>query len=168
MVVTEQECCRWFERGLKQENRTFVAVISLQSDYVELVNVALRVERSLGGKRSSSKISDEEKNEEKESVGNYKWLKTPSSQASPWSNNKNQKCNECGKRYTGTYRRKSITCYQCGEKGHFKSECQNKVTEGEEKSTQTGVVFHCVQQPTGGGSTIDKGKRVVDVEFRGK
>lgn len=105
-------------------------MISLQCDYVELVNVALRVEKSLGEKRISLELS-EEKDEETISV---KKLRTTMSQGSRWSSDQKQKCNECSKRHTGTCIRKSITCYQCGKKWHYKSECQNKFTEHYKKS----------------------------------
>ena len=39
---------------------------------------------------------------------------------------------------------------------------------GEEGSIQMKVASHFVKQPMRGGSTLDKGKRVVDVEFKRK
>lgn len=76
LVVTEQERCRQFEKGLRKEIRTPVVMISVQCDYIKLVNVALLVKRSLSEKRSNWEISDEEVNEEKESVRKYKKPRT--------------------------------------------------------------------------------------------
>ncbi|TYJ96946.1 uncharacterized protein E5676_scaffold220G00560 [Cucumis melo var. makuwa] len=43
---------------------------------------------------------------------------------SRWNDDQKQKCNP------GTCRQKSITCYQCGKKGDYKSECQTRRVEG--------------------------------------
>ncbi|KAA0045376.1 senescence-specific cysteine protease sag39 [Cucumis melo var. makuwa] len=52
-----------------------------------------------------------------------KLAKTDNSR-SRWNDDQKQKCNP------GTCRQKSITCYQCGKKGHYKSECQTSRVEG--------------------------------------
>lgn len=53
LVVTEQEWCRKFEKGLRKVIRTPVVMISVQCDYIKLVNAALLVKRSLSEKRSN-------------------------------------------------------------------------------------------------------------------
>ena len=52
--------------------------------------------------------------------------------------------------------------------GHYKSECQSKFRKDEERSAQIGVISHLVQRHMWGDSMVDVGKRIVDIEFRGK
>ncbi|KAA0056429.1 hypothetical protein E5676_scaffold120G002250 [Cucumis melo var. makuwa] len=100
-------------------------------DFKEIFNnAALQVEKSLNIKRPSSELSREE---ERETIRNPKKSKTMISQGSRWDDDQKQKCNDSGRRHARICRRKSITCHQYGEKGHYKSEYQSKFGEDEER-----------------------------------
>ena len=57
MVAIERKRCRCFETSLRPQIRTLVTALAMRCDYAKLVDVALRAERSLGGKRSSTMVS---------------------------------------------------------------------------------------------------------------
>ncbi|KAA0035974.1 hypothetical protein E5676_scaffold349G00360 [Cucumis melo var. makuwa] len=141
LIDSETKRCRRFVDGLRGKIRTPVVPTVVRNDYAQLVDATLRVEKSMGVKSASSGISGEE---EKGSIENKK-IKTIVSQESCWSSDKKQRCSECGKRHSGTCRRRSITCFQCHKKKHYKSEFQSKFKEDEERSTQIGVASHSVQ-----------------------
>ncbi|KAE8649688.1 hypothetical protein Csa_012948, partial [Cucumis sativus] len=54
LIVDEGERCRCSINDLREEIRTSIVLILIRSDYAQLVDAALRVEKSLGLKRSSS------------------------------------------------------------------------------------------------------------------
>ena len=83
--------------GLRGEIRTPIVPISVRSDYMQLVNVALWVEKSLGVKRPRYELGKEK---EKGSVRNKK-TKTTVSQGSRWTSDQMTKCNDCVRNHTG-------------------------------------------------------------------
>lgn len=87
-----------------------------QCDYTKLVDVALRVEKSVGGKRPSSKFNEEE--EEKKSVGGSSKKSKPTfGQGSHWSDDPKQRCNECGKRHSRLVGKRTLFVTSVGRHG---------------------------------------------------
>ncbi|TYK18871.1 hypothetical protein E5676_scaffold204G00730 [Cucumis melo var. makuwa] len=60
LIASETKRCRPFLNGLRGEIRTPVVPIAVRSVYVQLVIAALRVEKSLGVRRPSSRVGREE------------------------------------------------------------------------------------------------------------
>ncbi|KAA0062421.1 hypothetical protein E5676_scaffold313G001620 [Cucumis melo var. makuwa] len=106
LIDYEAERCRQFVRGLRGKIRTSVVPIVIRSDYAYLVDVALWVEKSLGMKRPSYELSEEESG----SVETKK-AKTIVSQGSHWTSDQKPQCRDCGRTHMGICRRRSIACY---------------------------------------------------------
>ena len=97
LVAIEKESCKRFKHGLRYKIRTLVTSKVVRCNYVEMVDAALRLEKSLKGNRTSLTVSGEE---EKQSIERFsKQVKSSCSQASRWIGKQRQKCKERGKKH---------------------------------------------------------------------
>ena len=133
-----------FVVGLRKEVKSILASVS-HTQYGQVVEVAIRIERSLGLapqiaqgsqglKRDGSTWTQGESSKKSKKGGKPPWVagKTGQRKQSSQSSVKpptgissipRQQCSKCGRFHRGEWRWGTDVCYRCGQSEHFAKEC---------------------------------------------
>ena len=133
-----------FEVGLRKEVKSILASVS-HTQYGQVVEAAIRIERSLGlapqisqvpqgPKRDGSTWTQGESSKKSKKGGKPPWvagktgqrLQSNQSLVKPptgTSSTPRQQCSKCGRFHRGECRWGTDVCYRCEQSGHFAKEC---------------------------------------------
>nr|XP_017239592.1 PREDICTED: uncharacterized protein LOC108212378 [Daucus carota subsp. sativus] len=148
-VDTDLKKAKRFQQGLRSDIRVGVAALRLRT-YAEVVQTAMVIEgeHKMGEKEKEAKKRKAEVGEGSLNMGSQKRKETPQNRnfgfrsqgqnlnrpfnrPLPQNHPGNSrppvpKCASCGKNHSGVCNKPNVTCYRCGEKGHYADACPTK------------------------------------------